>query len=775
RHGGVEVDTQGDAFFVAFPTAHAAVAAAREAQQALAGGRVRVRMGIHTGTPHLTAEGYVGSDVHRAARIAAAGHGGQILVSAATATLLGTEALRDLGEHRLKDLLVPERIHQVGSEEFPALKSLHLTNLPVPATAFVGRDEELDALSDLVRRADVRLVTLTGAGGTGKTRLALQVAGTIADAFEGGVWWVPLAAIRDPQLVMTTAARSLGAQGDLANHIGDKQLLILFDNFEQVTAASPDIADLLERCPGLKLLVTSREPLRVHGEWEFGVDPLRDSEAVALFTTRAVAARRDFSANGEVRQICLRLDNLPLAIELAAARVRVLSPRAMLARLEQRLPVLIGGARDAPERQRTLRATIEWSHDLLSANEQRLFARLSVFNGGCTLESAEEVADADLDTLQSLVDKSLVRHREDRFWMLETIREFAGDRLEASGELGETRRRHALHFLALAEEAHPKIAGHPGTWLSRLEAEHDNFRAAIDRLAAGGENEVVARLCGELWPFWYLSDHVMEATRRCEDALDRYLIPDAVRAKALNGALSMACEGGDTVTGRRHAEEALAIHEELGEPWALANSRFLLAQVSAAEGDWPAGRDLLEDSVRTFAELGDSHMTMLSRRTLAWMYEELGDEQRYRALTEENYRQARAAGNKRIEARAQACLADFVVKEGRVAEGLAMYRSSLRLDREVGDKQGARLDLYNIAEALSIAGDLMAAATLLAAVEAWRERSGVAPESWRERMNKRTLEPIHAGLAADVFAAAWARGAALTVDEAVELAMPAGS
>jgi predicted ATPase/class 3 adenylate cyclase len=772
-HDGVEVDTQGDAFFVAFPTAPAALAAAREATSALADGPIRVRIGIHTGTPHLAAEGYVGRDVHRAARIAAAGHGGQVLVSAATAALVGRVSLRDLGEHRLKDFSEPERLYQLDEGQFPPLRSLHQTNLPVPTTPFLGRAEELQELTALLRRDDVRLVTLTGPGGTGKTRLGLQAAADVTDVFEGGVWWVPLAAIRDRELVIETATQSLGAQGDLAEHVGDRSMLILFDNFEQVTSAAQDVASLLDRCPRLTVLVTSREPLRISAELEFAVDPLREQEAVALFRTRALAVRRDFSANGEVREICSRLDHLPLAIELAAARVKVLSSRAILDRLEQRLPVLGAGSRDAPERHRTLHATIAWSYELLSPEEQHVFAKLAVFRGGWTFESAEAVVRAHLDALAALVDKSLVRQHDERFQMLETIREFAEERLRESGEADADYRRHAGYFVALAEASHPKIAGEPGAWLARLEAEHDNFRAAIDRLIDAGERGEVARLCGALWPFWYLSDHVLEAARRLDDALAAYEVADEVRARALNGATAMALERGDIEAGRRHAEAALAIHETAGDAWALANSRFLLAQVSASEGDWATGRDMLEDSRRTFRELGDDHFTMLSTRTLAWMYEELGDTGRYRELTEENFRRARATGNKRIEARAQASLAGFAVEEGRVADGIAMYRSSLRLDREVGDRQGIRLDLYNIADVLSFAGQLELATRVLAATEASRERAGVAAESWVETMNARTLERIHAGLDEAAFVEAWEHGRAMSIDEAVELALTA--
>jgi predicted ATPase/class 3 adenylate cyclase len=514
RHGGVEVDTQGDAFFVAFARASDAVAAAEEGQQALAAAAVRVRMGLHTGEPLATEEGYVGADVHRAARIAAAGHGGQVVLSRTTCDLVESN-VRDLGDHRLKDLGEPVRLFQLGHDEFPRLASLNDTNLPVQPTPFLGRERELAEVIGLVANREVRLLTLTGAGGSGKTRLALQVAAELLERFPDGVWWVPLQAVRDPDLVPTTIAQVVGAGGDLLAHLADKRsLLLLLDNAEQVIEAAPALAGILAACPNLRLLVTSREPLHLSAEHEYVVSPLVDEEAVSFFRVRALAARPDFAPNGEVLEICRRLDNLPLALELAAARVKVLSTAQILSRLGRRLPLLTGGPRDAPERQRTLHATIAWSYELLDGREQDLFAGLSVFEGGWTLEAAEDVCDAGVDELQSLVEKNLVRVQEDRFWMLGTIHDFALEQLDARSHAAELRRRHAEHFLELAERAEPELRENRQTdWLALLERERDNLRTALAWARDCGEAEIELRLATALRFFWHVRGPVAEARR----------------------------------------------------------------------------------------------------------------------------------------------------------------------------------------------------------------------------------------------------------------------
>jgi predicted ATPase/class 3 adenylate cyclase len=691
-YGGVEVDTQGDAFFVAFPTAPGALAAASEALEGFAPGPIQVRMGIHTGTPHVSEEGYVGADVHRAARIAACGHGGQVLISASTASLLGTDGLRDLGEHRLKDLSAPERIYQLGDDDFPPLATLHQTNLPVPSTPFLGREKELAEVLGLLSREDVRLLTLTGAGGSGKTRLALQAAGELADGYRHGVWWVPLAALRDPELVLAAGEQALGAKNGLAEHIADRSLLLLFDNFEHIVEAAPDLAALLASCPNLDLLVTSREPLHITGEQEYPVPPLVHEEGVDLFLARARAVKPDFEADATVSEICRRLDELPLALELAAARVKALSSGQILERLQQRLPLLTGGARDLPARQRTLRATIAWSYELLTPEEQHLFARLAVFRGACTLEAAEEVTEADLDTLESLVDKSLVRHTHERFWMLETIREYAAERLEDSGQADELRRRHAEHFLALAEEAQPHVRVEwlqgGREWRDRLEREHDNLRAALDLFEAAAETELALRLAGALSEFWQSRGHVAEGRRRLESALHADERPTAARATALSGAANTVILS-DPTAGRLWAEEALTLHRTLGDAWGTAESLQTIGYALAEEGDPVSARPLLEGSIRMFRELGDEHYALWTARTLGWTYYEVGDLERARALHEDTLRRAHALGNTPLEAALRGSLAMIAVDQGRVEDALSLLRGKLALWQALGDRRPA--------------------------------------------------------------------------------------
>ena len=769
-HHGVEVDTQGDAFFFAFPTAPGALSAAEELTVALASGPIRVRVGVHTGTPLLTDEGYVGGDVHRAARIAAAGYGGQVLVSASTATLVELE-LRDLGEHRLKDLSAPERIFQLGERDFPALKSLYRTNLPVPGTPFLGRERELSEVVALLSHDEARLVTLTGPGGTGKTRLALQVAGTSSDGYPDGVWWVPLAALRDPRLVLETAGQVIGSKNGLAEHIADKTMLCLLDNFEQVVEAAPDIAALLGACPNLELLVTSREPLHVTGEQEYAVPPLAHEEGVALFLARARAVKPGFAPDEAVSDICVRLDDLPLALELAAARVKALSSAQILERLDQRLQLLTGGARDLPERQRTLRATIEWSYDLLSDDEQHLLAYLAVFRGGCTLEAAQEVAGADVDGLHSLVDKSLLRHSDERYWMLETIREYAAERLAASGEGEKLRRRHVEQFLALAEEAEPHLRGDPAAWLDRLEAEHDNMRAALDGLGGPDEGEIALRFVAALSRFWHIRGYLSEGRRRLESALAGDRRASAPRARALTGATVVAILQQDYGPARTFVEEALSLYRALGDSLGIATSEFHVGSVAAYSGDWLTARARFEASVGQFADLGDDFHTLLARQNLAWAVYECGDPPRAYELHLATLRRARELSNVRVEAGTLSALASHALDEARVDDALALLRDGLALHREIGDSTELTLDVCRASRAAAACGRGELAARLLASADRAYEELGAGAPPWAAAEREHALVGIRSLLDDAAIAESIAEGRELTLDEAAALAL----
>jgi predicted ATPase len=771
-HGGVEVDTQGDAFFIAFPTAPAGLQAASDARERMRGEAIKARMGIHTGSPLLGDEGYVGVDVHRASRIAACGHGGQVLVSVSTAALVGVEGLRDLGEHRLKDLSAPERIFQLGDDDFPPLKSLHQSNLPIPATPFIGRAKELQDLSEMFRADDVRLLTLTGPGGTGKTRLALQAAGERASAHPQGVWWVPLASLRDAGLVLETAAQAVGARNTLAEHIGDKSMLILFDNFEHVIRAAPELATLLAACPNLNLMVTSRELLRLPGEHAYPVPPLEVQEGINLFVERARARVPGFAPSTAVSELCSQLENLPLALELAAARVGVLSLQALVERLSQRLDLLKAG-RGVDPRQQTLRATIEWSHELLDQDEQRLFARLAVFAGGCTLESAENVCDADIDTLQSLVDKSLVRVREgDRFWMLETIREFANERLEDSGEAAELRRRHDAFFLALAEEGASEVIGaHPRAWLERLEPEHDNLRAALDRFHETGDVRRALELAGALWGFWQVRGHFAEGRRWLDDALTADAIPTATRARALLGWVSLATETAPVEQTRARAGEALRIYDSLGDTWGSAFSRWRLGGIAATERDWETARDILEQSRQEFRAAADEHHFLAVTRGVAWVNEELGDIVRYRELVQEYLTGARAIGDERLEARGVGARAWWAMEEGRLDDALLDMKRSYEIDRGLGFSVFLAVDLVRFAAILVRQGRASEAAQLIARSDLLATESGAGRESWMQKERDDTLAVIRAQLSNAELEEALGRGRKLTVGEAAALAI----
>ena len=776
QYHGHEVDTQGDAFFVAFAQATDAVSAAIAAQRTLYthvwpdGVTVGVRMGIHTGQPALTAEGYVGLDVHHAARITSAAHGGQVLLSQTTRELVEHDLpdgvlLRDLGEHRLKDLQHKTRLFQLViaglADEFPPLMTLdtHPNNLPVQPTPLIGREQEVAAVLRLLSREEVRLVTLTGPGGIGKTRLGLQVAAEFRDAFPDGVYFVNLAPISDPTFVVSTIAQTLELKesGDqslldlLQGFLQDKQLLLLLDNFEQVLNVASQLAELLAACPKLKVLVTSRFVLHLRGEQEFTVPPLQHPdpkhlpdlavlsqyEAVELFIARAQAVKPEFqltTANAPIiAEICTRLDGLPLAIELAAARSKLLPPQALLARLGQSLTVLTGGAQDAPARQQTLRHTIDWSYELLPAQEQRLFRRLSVFAGGCTLEAIEATCamlESDspvgqvLDSVASLLDKSLLQQREQegeepRFLMLETIREYGLEALEVSGGLEVTRQAHADYYLALAEDAEPELAGpQQALWLERLEREHDNLRVAmewaVEQGEAGQSKEIALRLCAALGWYWFVHDHLSEGRKWMEWALTESEGAAApVRGKVLSAAGLLAFEQGDYGRAEALCGESLITLRELGDKVGLANSLHIMALIARARGNYTTALTLIEESLAFSKMVDDVRSIAYALDDLAYVALQQGEYARARSLTEEALARFRKLGDKRGIAYSLKNLGRVIFNQGDPTRAYTLLQEGLALFREVGDKQEIAVLLNLLGQVAILLGDHTTARLLL--------------------------------------------------------------
>ena len=685
--GGVEVDNQGDAFFFAFRSASAALAAARAVTDGLAAGRIQVRIGLHTGTPFVTEEGYVGDDVHLAARVGASAHGGQVVLSRTTRALVDGLPLTDLGEHRLKDIPGAVSIFQLGGERFPPLKTISNTNLPRPASSFIGRERELGALLATIRSA--RLVTLTGPGGSGKTRLALEAAATLVPSYKAGVFWVGLASLRDPALVSETIAQTLGSKNGLAEHIGERELLLLLDNLEQVIEAAPQLSALLNACANLNVLVTSRELLRVQGEVEYGVPPLASSEAVALFCERS-----GLEPSGEIGELCVRLDQLPLAVELAAARAKALSPRQILERLTQRLDLLEGG-RDADPRQQTLRATIDWSHDLLSEEEQRVFRALSVF-AGCTLEAAEAVCAAEIDTLQSLVEKSLLLFSTERYWMLETIREYARERLDEAGETDALARRHADYHLALLEDRQPLMLGSGRReLLAWFGDEEDNLRATLDYLERAAPPDA-ARAAELLTWFWLPRGRAVEAQERLLRLIARTDFAAGTRAMLLDSLAGTELRLGQLDGAESHAQEAVTLAHESGERGTLASALLSIGWVATHRGDFDEAIRLLTRAVEEAAD--DDWLRSSALRGLASAHMEAGRDEEARRLFQEASRGFHAMEDDANEAMTSMCLAylelyvrDFEAAYIVAASALEQVRAIGDLYRDHRRSHGARL------------------------------------------------------------------------------------
>lgn len=760
RHGGVEVDTQGDAFFVAFATAAGALEAARAAQSALS---LPVRMGIHTGAPLVAAEGYVGTDVHRAARIAAAGHGGQVLVSASTATLAGT-ALRDLGEHRLKDLSAPERIFQLGDGDFPPLKTLYRTNLPVPATPFLGRAQELAIVGELLAREDMRLLTLTGTGGSGKTRLALQAAGAAGEAYPQGVWWVPLAPVSTAGEVASAAARVLGGGGSLPEVVAERRLLLVLDNFEHVIGAAAEVADLLLACPHADVIVTSRERLRVQAEQVYPVPVMARTEARTLFVARARSAQPEFEPDLLVDELCERLDDLPLALELAAARVSLLTTRQLLDRLGGRLDLLRGG-RDAETRQRTLRATIEWSYELLNRDEQRLLAALSVFRGGWTLEAAERVCDADVDLLESLVDKSLVRRWESgRFGMLETIREFADEVLPPQDR--ETLSRRLLEHLLELFEATDMQSGPSGNELARVE--RANVEVALAWAIDAGETTAGLSLLTLLELYWSTNDPIAG-----RGWVDRFLAAagEDVPSRVLAGALRLRGSTYD-MTGRNDLsqpeyERAAEIFRSLGDDAEVAHLMHRIASAALHENDVERAIQLANDALAFDRQHGHRREEAMSLNILARAAFAQGDREQGLRLGYESATLAASIGFTWWRGVTLVTVAECLLAAGDVDTAAKPLVEGLEALAAVGDRINLPIALAATAALAAQQPNAAEAGLLWGAVEAAAENEPRATTTETLAEYGPYLESVHGA----EFDEARQRGKSLSLEEAVDQAL----
>ena len=864
--GGVHIRPrgEGDSRFAVFASAPDAVASGIAIQRAFAAEPwptprpIKVRIGLHTGEAELRDGDYYGSAVNRCARLRSIGHGGQILLSEAP-TVLVREAiredtsLRDLGQHRLKDLTLPEHVFQVVApdlaSDFPPLVSLNARphNLPSHPTALLGRERELAEIRELIDYG-ARLVTLTGPGGTGKTRLSLQVAADLLDEFDHGVFLVELAPTSDPALVPATIAKALGVRDPggrpvlepLKDFVRGKSLLLVLDNFEQIVSAASVVSDLLTTSPGLKALITSREPLRLRGEHEYTVSPLTlpephqeatpaaiaHSPAVALFVQRAQEIRADFALTdenvGAVAEICARLDGLPLAIELAAARVRLLTPQVLVGRLERRLPLLTGGARDLPARQRTLRDAIAWSYDLLDETERRLFRRLAVFVGGWTLEATEAVCDLDgdldaLDGLESLVAKSLVRQDSDgggnvRFRMLETVREYAFGLLEANGETAILRRRHAEFLVTIGEKtASRQTRADVVTWMDRLQAEHDNLRAALTWSAElEATNDLMARLAGPPWRFWLTKGHFVEGRYLLERTLDR-ASTRSTRISVLQGigtvavfqqdfartqdafsemaALGRAFEDwtavayavaylgfvarqtGDFSRAERLGAESVALARQYGDEESLATALLMQSQVPLGQGDYDRATVLFEESLSVARGGCVTFLVPHILQNLARATSGRGELAQALALCDEAHGLFLRRGDRWGLENAARVLLRIAQLQGNPVRGRALARESLLLNRDVGSPGNIATDLEALAWVARLDGIPRRTARLLGAAEALRDavRRPLQPG---ERVEPETdLTLARAALGEDEFAAAREEGHAMSLEQAIVYAL----
>jgi predicted ATPase/class 3 adenylate cyclase len=840
---GVEVDTQGDAFFYAFPEASGGLLGAAAAQRALAGHAwpeghaLRVRVGVHTGEPLRTEEGYVGVDLHQGARLMAAAAGGQVVVSEATAALLADAVpddlwLTDLGEHVLKDFGLPQRIYQLAGAgleaDFPPLRTLsaRFVNIPSLGGPLVAREEEVAAIVGLFAEEAERLVTLTGPGGTGKTSLALRAGAELLERMQDGVVFCDLAPVTDAGLLASAIAGALGLR-EMASvptfdvigaFIGQKQLLLILDNLEQLLDGVAVISQLLAVCPQLAVLATSRAPLRLAREREQPIDPLSQADALEVLAVRARRADPRFSLDGELREqaiaLCERLDNLPLAIELAAARLRLFELPELLARLDTRLSLLTGGRRDAPARQQTLRAALDWSYELLAPAEQQALARVAVFAGGFSAEAAEVVCEATVDEIGVLVEHSLIRRQDGRLHLLETIREYGVERLAERGEESDLRRRHADWFVGLAERSFGELYGaNHVAWLDRLEPELDNLRAALAFLLDAGDVDNAFRLTSSLWIFWE-ARHAAEGRRAIEASLaqragaDPHLLgrallvaghlvffegdlrrarlyleeavelfretgDDARLAVALSQLSWVAMETDQPDEQSLLATEALVVLERVSEPWARGEVlNFAGTALANGQRQRSLGCDLLERSRATYLAMGNTQRAADPLNNLGWVAMLEGDfdaAREYHGINIADARRARDSFRLSISlgnlAVIEALTGDFEAARLIVCENLAVLR-------ERGERRSIAEALVVSAPCAAGRANLAAAGALVGAAEAMYRDGGTDLNDFEDRIIAALVADLSPG-EAELFAAAREQGRSLTVLEAIDVALGA--